>query len=212
MLNIQTQPNAVNGSKWTEVTHGLLRSCCPSGWSGFSALSSNTRIFYSITSDIDCSNLLGRGHPPEFLQAQDVRDIFVGGFVATNYALKIVPPLECRGEPNPSLVTWTSSSLMVPTSRDVFTAYDSDTPIVRNLVVLWKGTHFLVLFLIYVYLRKANKCIISVQWINTYYSFYLGLSHNIFANYYQFQPLLLSSFINMLKNVILSMINTLSVH
>lgn len=99
------------------------------------SLSLNTRIFYSITSDIDCSNLLGRGHPTEFLQAQDMRDHFDGWFVATNYAMKIVPPLECRGEPNPSLVTWTSSSLMVPTSRDVFTAYDSDTSIVRILLI-----------------------------------------------------------------------------
>lgn len=116
--------------------------------------------FVLVASDIDCSDLLGKDCHQSSSRHKIEGSISQGVLVATTYAMKIVPQLECSGEPNPSLVTWTSSSLMVPSSRDLFTAYDSDAPIVQTLLIQWFfcGTHLLVPFLIW----KANKCIIIV--------------------------------------------------
>lgn len=91
--------------------------------------------FVLVASDIDCSDLLGKDCHQSSSRHKIEGSLSQGVLVATTYAMKIVPSLECSGEPNPSLVTWTSSSLMVPSSRDLFTAYDSDVPIVQTLLI-----------------------------------------------------------------------------
>lgn len=81
MLNIQTQLNVVNGRKWTEVTGGLLKSCCPSGWCGFSA-----HVLVIQHQDILFCYLVywlfqspGEGPPTRVPSGTRSRDLFDGG-------------------------------------------------------------------------------------------------------------------------------------
>lgn len=73
--------------------------------------------FVLVASDINCSDLLGKDGHQSSSRHKIEGSLRRGVLVATTYAMKIVPPLECSGEPNPSLVTWTSSSLMVLFNR-----------------------------------------------------------------------------------------------